>query len=105
MDVDDAEERALAAQRHREPGADISQFEPFARDGLVAKRLGLAHIGDVDDAFAAREGIIEPARSAQVAWAELAQLLEGIGFAMRGDEVEQPAVEAAHRRLVGFAQL
>ena len=60
MDVDDAEERALAAQRHREPGANISNFEPFARDGAFAKRLGLAHIGDVDDAFAAREGIIQP---------------------------------------------
>ena len=60
MDVDDAEKCALAAQRHREPGANISKLEPFARDGAFAKRLGLAHVGDMDDAFAAREGIIQP---------------------------------------------
>ena len=52
VDVDDAEERALATQRDREPGANVAHFEPFARDGFVAERLGLAYVGNVDDPVA-----------------------------------------------------
>src|SRR5271155_1476813 len=101
MDVDDAMERSVPAQRHGEPGSDIPQLQPFSRPRIVAEGVGLPNIGDVSDAFAARDLIVEPARPVRVARAELPQPLEHLRLTARRDKVEQLAVEGTNPRFIG----